>query len=227
VMTACDQAQFPLLVAYQRRDRVLGPMLRAGWQISRSARIFVRPFARMVRRSRATAAPSSLLPATARALSIADVREMAGVARSSFQTPGVYVDRNEEFLRWRLFSNPRWEYEIAGVESERALVAWIALRRLWLGGFDAAAVVDLVYRRDSRAAAARLLRDCVKAARASSVQMMATFSSWQHPVLPLLIRRGFLPGPHRFRILTRTDDAISERIGNLPWFASWIDTDHL
>ena len=64
------------------------------------------------------------------------------------------------------------------------------------------------------------------AMRATECRLAAALLSWRHPAVPLLLRLGFLPGPHRFRFLV---NAFDRRIDPLRvrWALSWADTDHL
>ncbi|HEX6087473.1 MAG TPA: GNAT family N-acetyltransferase [Thermoanaerobaculia bacterium] len=64
------------------------------------------------------------------------------------------------------------------------------------------------------------------AMKATTCRLAAALLSWRHPALPLLIRMGFLPSPHRFRFLVNVfDPRIDAK--NTKWALSWADTDHL
>jgi len=70
-------------------------------------------------------------------------------------------------------------------------------------------------------------KDEIRAAlRATDCRLAAALLSWRHPAVPLLLRLGFLPGPHRFRFLVNVfDRRIDAR--RVRWTLSWADTDHL
>lgn len=54
----------------------------------------------------------------------------------------------------------------------------------------------------------------------------AALISWRHPSVPLLLRMGFLPSPHRFRFLVNVfDSSIDAKRAH--WALTWADTDHL
>jgi GNAT superfamily N-acetyltransferase len=64
------------------------------------------------------------------------------------------------------------------------------------------------------------------ALRATSCPLAAALLSWRHPAVPLLLRMGFLPSPHRFRFLVNAfDPAFDPK--QAKWALSWADTDHL
>lgn len=64
------------------------------------------------------------------------------------------------------------------------------------------------------------------AMKATSARLAAALLSWRHPALPLLLRLGFLPSPHRFRFLVNVfDPRVSPK--RAKWALSWADTDHL
>lgn len=58
------------------------------------------------------------------------------------------------------------------------------------------------------------------------MRLAAALITWRHPLLPALLRSGFLPSPHRFRFLVNVFD---RRIDakRARWALTWADTDHL
>jgi hypothetical protein len=152
---------------------------------------------------------------------------MASVARCAYPSSSIRLERSESFLAWRLFSNPRWRYRVIGLRDGGELVAWAAARRTTLKGFDTLAIVDFVFRAGDARSSARLLKALVHEARRSGVQLVAALLSWSHPALKAFLLRGFVPGPHRFRLLTRLAPKITSTLNRRPWIITWIDTDHL
>lgn len=174
------------LQAYQIRDAVLGPMLKAGWAVAEKIPVLVRPALTFGK-------PSW------RSLTRADASAMAAIART------------KEFIEWRFFDNPRWEYRVFG--HGEPLAGWIVTRRTTLKGWDTLAIVDLAGDVNP------LIRDAVRDAKAMGCRLAAAFVSRAHPARAALLRRWFLPGPHRFRLLVK---------GTVrPWPVTWADTDHL
>jgi hypothetical protein len=135
-----------------------------------------------------------------------DVRAMAETAREFFEATD-RLERTPEYLRWRYFENPLWTYDVTMNDG-----AWIAARRTKLKGWDTQAIVDIAWRRGRARDAAALLQ--------SRATLHAALVTPDHPAFGWLIRRGFLPGPHRFRFLVRGDPRAK-------WALSWGDTDHL
>lgn len=60
----------------------------------------------------------------------------------------------------------------------------------------------------------------------TNARLAAALVTWRHPLLPQLLRAGFLPSPYRFRFLVNVFDA---RIDpkRARWALTWADTDHL
>jgi hypothetical protein len=66
----------------------------------------------------------------------------------------------------------------------------------------------------------------VQEARRQSCRLTAALVSWRHPALPLFLGRGYLPGPHRFRLLVHSMAGAVD-VARLRWHILWADTDHL
>jgi GNAT superfamily N-acetyltransferase len=60
----------------------------------------------------------------------------------------------------------------------------------------------------------------------TTARLAAALMTWRHPLLPTLLRSGFLPSPYRFRFLV---NAFDPRIDpkRERWALTWADTDHL
>lgn len=60
----------------------------------------------------------------------------------------------------------------------------------------------------------------------TTARLAAALITWRHPLLPQLLRSGFLPSPYRFRFLV---NAFDPRIDakRARWALTWADTDHL
>jgi GNAT superfamily N-acetyltransferase len=139
-----------------------------------------------------------------RKLTREDTRWMSDISR-----------RAPEFLAWRFFDNPLWQYDVIGGEE-----AYLAGRKTKLKGFDTYSIVDLAWR-DAREARA-LLRDAIEEAKGQHCALVAALVSRHHPAFGMFLRRGFLPGPHWFRLLVHPPELAKER-----WPVMWADTDHL
>ena len=123
--------------------------------------------------------------------------------------------RTPEFIQWRFLDNPHWHYDITGNGD-----AYLVARKTKLKGIDTYAIVDLAFR-DKRAARA-LLRNAIEEARAQHCLLVAALVSRHHPAFGMFLRRGFIPGPHWFRLLVHPPAAAKRR-----WQVMWADTDHL
>lgn len=178
--------------AYQIRGAVLGSMLRAGWTVAEKVPVLLRP------------------------LFGNGASQHAQLQRSDAEWMSELSGRARDFIEWRFFDNPIWQYDITGADHDAYLVA----RKTKLKGIDTYAIVDLAWREQS--AAKRLLRDAIERAKAERCTVAAAFVSRQHPAFWMFVSRGFVPGPHWFRLLVHPPEAAQRR-----WEVMWADTDHL
>lgn len=190
------QATQGVATAYQIRDEILGAMLRGGWTVAEKVPVLVKP----AWFSWGKAEAESIGP-----------EEMARIATQQ----GCSVARTADFLRWRFFENPRWTYRVTGNGG-----AYLVARRTTLKGFDTMAIVDLAWR--DRKAAKALLSEVVRHAKSEGCTLAAALVSRAHPAFGLFILHGFMPGPHRFRLLVHPPE-----LARKTWRVMWADTDHL
>jgi hypothetical protein len=201
--------------AWQIRKAVAGGMHGAGWEAVDGARVLIRPFT--------TAFGGDGAPTS-------DVEMMAAVARDFYVD--AFVERTPEWLRWRYFENPLWRYDATATAE-----AWLVTRRTRLKGIDTLAIVDVAWRRGGSREARSLLARALRSARTT---LAATLVTRAHPAYGWFLRRGFVPGPHRFRFLVNdframasqsqrsTRDADRGAPAARPrWALLWGDTDHL
>ena len=93
----------------------------------------------------------------------------------------------------------------------------LVTRETILKGYRTLAIVDLT---------PGAKQELEAAMKATTCRLAAALLSWRHPALPLLLRMGFLPSPHRFRFLVNVfDPHIDAR--KTKWALSWAETDHL
>jgi len=98
--------------------------------------------------------------------------------------------------------------------------AYVVTRETTLKGHRTLAIADLA------GPARPLLKQAFAQAKRNGIHLAAALLSWRHPSLPLLLRMGFLPSPHRFRFLVNVfDPRFDPR--RVRWALSWADTDHL
>ncbi|HEY0141804.1 MAG TPA: GNAT family N-acetyltransferase [Thermoanaerobaculia bacterium] len=105
-------------------------------------------------------------------------------------------------------------------------LAKITTRRTTLKGFDTLAIVDAAWSDNKELR--RLLRSACATAKKEGVTLAAALVTLRHPLLPILLRAGFLPTPHRFRLLVNVFDAsLHDAVRRNRWALLWADTDHL
>jgi hypothetical protein len=184
--------------AWQIRDAVLPGMTRNGWKPLLRAPVLVRPYLS----SGVAGRP-------------ADRRPAAGGTADRLSA----LRRDREFIRWRFLDNPYWHYTVDANDD-----ACVVTRRTMLRGYDTLAVADLGFR--DMSAMRVLLREALARGREEGCRLAAALITLGHPALPLLVRAGFLPSPHRFRFLVNVFDE-QLRVTRGKWALTWADTDHL
>jgi GNAT superfamily N-acetyltransferase len=138
-----------------------------------------------------------------------------------FSLPIPFARRNaqiEEVVdRARFDSSPIWRYtrrEHAG--------AHLVSRDSVLKGINTHCLVH--FEGDARALRS-LVHEAIADARRRGVTLAAALISRDHPHFSTLLRCGFVPGPHRFRLLAQ---AFDPRIDlNQRWALTWASTDHV
>lgn len=190
-----------LSTAWQIRDAVLPGMTANGWKPLLRAPVLVKPLA-------LRSSPGSYDGPTAPFPALPVPRVNHG-------------SRDLEFLRWRFTENALWRYTIDATED-----AYLVTRRTTLRGYDTIAIADAGWRPGATRDAKILLREATARGRAAGAQLAAVLMTLGHPCLPLFVRAGFLPSPHRFRFLVNVLDE-RLRLNRAKWGLTWGDTDHL
>lgn len=159
--------------------------------------------------------------AVARAFVLVKLLRLPGfpVAQSPSHPAGKPSDRVTGQLHWRFLENPLWKYDIHQNDD-----AYVVTRRTTLRGLDSVAIADLGWPKGKERAGRALLREVFAKGRAEGAQVAAVLITLAHPALPVLVRYGFLPSPHRFRFLVNDFGKPLER---KRWPLTWADTDHL
>lgn len=193
-----------LSTAWQIREAVLPAMVQNGWEPVARASVLVRPLG--------WGREGGELPVHGSA---------DGLSALNFFGRAAHQPRSSEFLSWRFGANPLWRYTI-----DRADGAYLITRRTPLRGHDTLAIADVGWEPGREVEAKILLRDAVRRAREAGLRFAAALSTLSHPAMPILVRAGFLPSPHRFRLLVNVFDETLP-VARARWGMSWADTDHL
>lgn len=184
--------------AFQIREAVLPAMVKGGWKVA--ARAFVLVKALSVTRFLGSSVPRATAPP-----------EDPSNRATEQPIPA--------HLHWRFFENPLWKYDVHSNDD-----AYVITRRTTLRGLDSVAIADLGWPKGKERAGRALLREVYAKGRAEGAQVAAVLITLGHPALPLLVRSGFLPSPHRFRFLVND---FGQPLGRKKWALTWADTDHL
>ena len=122
-------------------------------------------------------------------------------------------------MRWRFFENPLWKYDVHAKDD-----AYVITRRTKLRGHDCVAIADLGWPKGKERAGRALLREVFAKGRVEGAELAAVLITLGHPALPVLVRSGFLPSPHRFRFLLND---FGKPVARKRLALTWADTDHL
>ncbi|HJQ37167.1 MAG TPA: GNAT family N-acetyltransferase [Thermoanaerobaculia bacterium] len=147
------------------------------------------------------------------------VRPFVHRGAAGFQPADRQAESLPLHLRWRFVENPLWHYDIHANDD-----AYVVTRRTKLRGLDSVAIADLGWPKGKERAGRALLREVYAKGRAEGAQVAAVLITLGHPALPVLVRSGFLPSPHRFRFLVND---FGRPLGRKRWALTWADTDHL
>lgn len=223
--------EFQVITAFQIREAVMAGMIAGGWRgalalpvllkplsLRGLARDFGLPFGSPVSETIEERARDSIRP----------------IAESDFDqidallaTPNPRQCRNAEFVAWRYKRNPHWRYALEGFFEGDRLHAFLIHRETILRGLQTLAIADAGSLHGSERALRELLRHACKRARRRKLAVAAALTSRHHPAYRSLLRSGFMPGPHRFRLLLQVFDERLRWLSDAPWSLSWGDTDHL
>ncbi len=201
--------------AYGIRPRTFPPLLRNGWTPRLKVPVLVRPLswrALVLRRAAREFEHHTCL---------SGAETMAAIARECLGS-AAHHERSAAFLRWRYGESPAWRYDIAMTDE-----AYAVTRRTELRGVDALAVVEVAWRRGAAGEAKQLLRGVLHRAAEARVKVAAALITTTHPAFSLLLRLGFLPGPHRFQFFLRDFGGGAATLARARWALMWGDTDHL
>lgn len=222
---------FQVVTAYQIREPVMGGMLAGGWRPSQQIPVLLKPLSlrRIVqdfglpvgvpekRQARAPVFHSDSI----RAIRPGDFEQIDVL----LSTSATRQKRSAEFLRWRYLQNPRWRYELEGFFEGEKLRAFLIYREAILRRRQSLAIADAGASPGSDESLRLLIEHVCR--QHGNLGLAAALMTRNHPAYRILRRSGFIPGPHRFRLLLQVFDESLRWISDEPWSLSWGDTDHL
>jgi hypothetical protein len=228
---AIERSDDDVATAYQIRGAVLGSMLRSGWTIAERVPVLLRPVG-WWRGKRETF----------KTLTREDIRTMSEI---SGRTPEFIAWRFFDNPHWKYdITGNENVYLVARKTKLKGIDTYAVVDLAWRDNFARAAphpnplpaergegtrpahspLSPLCGERARVRGGSRvtraLLRDAVEEAKAQRCVLVAALVSRNHPAFGLFLRRGFLPGPHWFRLLVHPP--VKRR-----WQVMWADTDHL
>jgi hypothetical protein len=146
---------------------------------------------------------------------------------------GIAVDRNGEWMRWRLMDKPGTSYRCVGLKSGAGeLQAFAALKIADKHGGRLCYVMEAMGSPECQRELAQLLRAELSFAAQSGAEVALAWCPKSAPNYRAYRRVGFLPVPHRLRPIEinfgaralREESAAAAQPG-VPWYASFLDSD--
>lgn len=219
---------YRVVTAFQIRPPVLGGMLSAGWSARATIPVLLRPVS-LRHIARDFGLPAGSWRAAERRTDAIRVLERGDLEQVDrlLVTSAARQPRSAEFLDWRYRRNRHWRYEMRGVFERNELRAFLVHRESTLRGLRSVAIADAGVLPGGEASLRSLVAGVCRMGRDSGAGVAAAFLSRAHPAYRPLRRCGFIPGPHRFRLLLQIFDESLRRLDDAPWSLSWGDTDHL
>lgn len=230
---AADQlrTEFEVITAFQIRQQVLPGMLAGGWRVSQKVPVLLKPLS-MARLARDLAFGSRSLPVvpseggseeSIRSLSLPDLDQVDAL----LVTNAMRQPRTPEFLQWRYFRNPHWQYQIDGFFERGKLCAFLVHRAASLRGLGSLAIADAGSEAGSEAALTSLISHTCKRGARAGLGVAAALLSRNHPAYGVVRKSGFFPGPHRFALMVQEFGRRDPASASGRWSLSWGDTDHI
>jgi GNAT superfamily N-acetyltransferase len=223
--------EFQVITAFQIREPVMGGMLAGGWRAALGIPILLKPL------SLRGIARDFGLPFGAHATeTVEDGAEesIRPIVDSDFDqvdallaTTSIRQSRTVEFLVWRYRRNPHWSYKLEGFFEREKLRAFLIYRDTVLRGLRSLAIADAGVAPGNDSSLKRLIKHVCRRGRRRALAVAAALISRHHPAYRAMRKNGFMPGPHRFRLLLQVFDERLRWVSDTPWSLTWGDTDHL
>jgi GNAT superfamily N-acetyltransferase len=220
--------EFPVITAFQIRETVMAGMTAGGWRAALALPVLLKPLS-LRGLARDFGLPFGSPVSDAIEESVRD--SIRPIVESDFDqidglltTPNPRQRRSSDFVIWRYKRNPHWRYELEGLFEGDRLQAFVIHRETILRGLKTLAIADAG---GSEAALRQLIKHACRRGRRRKLAVAAALISRRHPAYRTLRRSGFMPGPHRFRLLLQVFDERLRWLSDAPWSLSWGDTDHL
>jgi hypothetical protein len=149
--------------------------------------------------------------------------------RTTKQFP-IHAERTPESLNWRYFAAPNRRYEVYEAIRADGERGYVALRRMPMLGFDALAIVDILFPLVHPEIGRALLAQVHRQALESGVTVVACMLNEGNPVIPMLQGAGFLRAPEGFKMIVYEPKSCEPifRPGMLKrWYVTWFDHDYV
>jgi hypothetical protein len=145
---------------------------------------------------------------------------------------GVTLDRDDAYLRWRLFDKPEENYVVYTLERDGRVDAFIAFVVKEKHGGRIGYVMELLHRPGDRASGALLLSRAVREMAAARADAILAWCFSHSPNFGAYALNGFFPLPEKMRPIelhagvrafdTKIDAIVRERSN---WYMSYLDSD--
>ncbi len=145
---------------------------------------------------------------------------------------GIVLDRSAAYLRWRVVEKPEERYRRIAIRDEQGLAALCIFTVKDKHGGRIGYVMELLHRRSSARAAAKLLACAVREMAADGADAVLAWCFPHSPNHRAYLRNAFVPLPERFRPIElhfgarAFDDRLAPLVGDRSqWYLSYLDSD--
>lgn len=147
------------------------------------------------------------------------------------QNINIAIERNKEYLNWRIFDNPDEEYKARGLYHNNKLVGYIIYSIKDKHGGRIGYVMDFIYRPSYVKFSKYLLFEAFNDMRDSNVDASLCWSFDHSPNYGFYKKYGFLKIPEKYQLIklffgARPFEKLEVDINNVEnWYLSYLDSD--
>ena len=138
--------------------------------------------------------------------------------------------RNSTILNWRFASSPTVKYHILVTKEDGNIIGYVVLRRVVIKGFNALAIVDILFSPDRIDVGKSLINAVHNKAMQLDVEMSACLLNPHDPLCPIIKKCGFFKTPETFTLIIHEPKGTTHHFSKdsfAKWHLTWFDHDAL
>ncbi len=138
--------------------------------------------------------------------------------------------RNSTILNWRFASSPQVKYHFLATKDNGNITGYAVLRQVAMKGFNALAIVDILFSPDRIDIGKALMKAVHNKAMQLEVDMSACLLNPYDPLCPIIKKCGYFKTPETFALIIHEPKGTSPRFSKdtfAKWHLTWFDHDAL